>query len=257
MKIKYITLILSFLLICIELKSQVNNDSASQNPQLGIFLGGGYDAFRSGDKYDESGAGGTRYSTDEINYSKTNGYSSNIGLQFKIPFTKHVSFYLEGTEIFAFHQFEYTFKNGAFYGGSEIKAKYSTYKTFSKFAGILERRYGLKWQYYFGVGFYITEQNSIISTKGEKSIHTFEPGTPGAPATIYSDTIIYNNDIKTSYKTEAGTTMLTGIIIPTKHKYSFFIEARYARAFRDSFSNPNLRLSHFVLNAGLLFDLNF
>lgn len=253
----YIILLSPLLLTYIDVQSQTNYDSTSQNPQLGIFLGGGYDAFRAGEKYDESGAGGTHHINDEIDFSNTNGYCSNIGLEFKIPFTKNVLLSLEGTEILAFHQFEYRFNEGAFNDGMNITAKYSTYKAFSKFAGILERRYGSKWKYYFGVGFYISEQNNIFSAKGEKSIHTYDSGTPAAPATIYRDTTIYNSDIKISYKTEAGITMLTGVIIPTKHKYSFFIEARYARAFRDSFSNPNLRLSHLVLNAGILFELNF
>ncbi len=228
-------------------------DTLESNPQFGVFIGGGYDYFTEGSKYDQDGAGSI---TQTVDYNKTKGGAAIIGLQFKIPFKETFLLSLEGSGVVSSHQIKYVLSSdrGALTNGGSVllsddSKTYSDYTTnyFStRFSGIIEKRFGKNWNYYFGIGPYGSTNYRKINAKGTEYTDSF-----------YIDTTIYDNNIRTYYQTEFGLTMLTGIIIPASTKTKLFIEARGLVPFRDSIKNPNLKIYHFLINLGLFWNINF
>lgn len=228
-------------------------DTLEFNPQFGIFIGGGYDYFAKGSEYDQDGAGSIDYNID---YAKTKGAASNIGLQFKIPFKETILLSLEGSGLVSSHKIKYILSSdrgslnssGAalLTDDSKIYSDYTANYFSTRFSGIIEKRFGKNWNYYFGIGPYGSLNYRKITAKGTERTESF-----------YIDTTIYDNNIRTNYKSEFGLAMLAGVIIPASTKTKVFIEARSLVPFRDSIYDPNLKIYHFVINVGLIWNINF
>jgi hypothetical protein len=216
-----------------------------EKAEIGCYLGGGYELLNEGEEsMSYSPAGGSHY---DLN-SSSSGYSALVGARFKLPLSKKIFLNIDGTYAYMYHHFVYSsgssFSALNYSSSSYRESDYITHSNNLRMSIMPEFLLGTKRQFYVGFGVFLFSKEKIWSTNGQETVDT---------SLTYTR---YNEDIKRGkYNFEVGGSLSVGYRIPLKKNRYFFFEAMALCPFRDSINDPNIKIYHLTLNAGLLFTL--
>jgi hypothetical protein len=242
-----------FATISLNVFCQINRDTSinKEKASFSTFIGVEYDSFRPGQKYQGGGMGGTYSEGSTIN--KAYGYATILGVQFAFPVSQNFKICIEGTTGIVKDNFNYSSEfSSQLYSGSSLY-NYNTLVNSNKAAILTQTFYGKKIRYYFYLGSFLMKENAI-NTNGSGHIQSSEYDYY-THISYDKDTFIYNNDIKTNFKVELGFSTGTGVKFPLKKSRSWFMEARFEQSFKDAIENPNLKITHILINCGITFSL--
>lgn len=216
-----------------------------QKAEIGFYIGGGYELLREGkESMSYSPAGESHYDLSR----SSSGYSALVGARFKLPLNKNIFLNIDGSYAYMYHHFVYSsgssFSALNYSSSSHTESDYITHSNNLRLSLMPEFLLGAKRQFYVGFGVFLFSKEKIWNTNGKEIIDTSGTYTR------------YDEDItRGKYNMEIGGCLSAGYKIPLKKNRYFFFEAIVYSPFGNSMNDPNIKIYHYTLNAGLLFTL--